>query len=76
MIHLPDSPRQFFSDVIKKPTHKYHERALKTLQQPLLAQAKQIVRNVRTQLTKTRNEIDVICVYGGGSILMTLHLYR
>jgi len=70
LIHLPDSPRQFFSDVVRQPTHKYHERALKTLRLPLENQAKQIIRNVRNQLTKTRNEIDVILVYGGGSILM------
>lgn len=70
LIHLPDSPRQFFSDVIKQPTHKYHDRALKTLKLPLENQAKQIVRHIRNQLAKTRNEIDVIIVYGGGSILM------
>ncbi|MBG9568456.1 ParM/StbA family protein [Brevibacillus agri] len=70
LIHLPDSPRQFFSDVVKQPTHKYHDRAQKTLRLPLDNQAKQIIRNVRNQLTKTRNEIDVLIVYGGGSILM------
>ncbi|WP_424767668.1 hypothetical protein [Paenibacillus sp. sgz302251] len=70
LIHLPNSPRQFFSDVIKNPKHKYHARALKTLKRPLESQVKQIVQNVKRQLTKARNEIDLICVYGGGSILM------
>lgn len=70
LIHLPDSPRQFFSDVLKNPKHKYHARAVKTLRRPLESQAKQIVLNVKRQLTKARNEIDLICVYGGGSILM------
>jgi len=69
-IHLPDSPRQFFSDVIKNPKHKYYARALKTLKRPLETQARQIIQNVKRQLTKARNEIDVICVYGGGSIIM------
>lgn len=75
LIHLPDSPRQFFSDVIKNPSHKYHARAMKTLKRPLEGQAKQIVQNIRKQLTKARNEIDIICVYGGGSILMRSILY-
>ncbi|MCQ6561453.1 ParM/StbA family protein [Paenibacillus mendelii] len=69
-IHLPDSPRQFFSDVIKNTKHKYHARALRTLKRPLESQARQIIQNVKRQLTKARNEIDVICVYGGGSILL------
>jgi len=69
-IHLPDSPRQFFSDVIKNVKHKYHARALRTLKRPLESQARQIIQNVKRQLTKARNEIDVICVYGGGSILL------
>ncbi|OIJ21853.1 hypothetical protein BKP45_03930 [Anaerobacillus alkalidiazotrophicus] len=75
LIHLPDSPRQFFSDVIKNPNHKFYARAIKTLKRPLEGQAKQILQNIRKQLTKARNEIDVICVYGGGSILMRSVLY-
>jgi plasmid segregation protein ParM len=75
LIHLPDSPRQFFSDVIKNSKHKYHARAIKTLKRPLESQAKQIVQNVKRQLTKARNEIDLICVYGGGSIIMRSILY-
>lgn len=75
LIHLPDSPRQFFSDVIKNPNHKYHARALQTLRRPLESQVKQIVQHAKRQLTKARNEIDVICVYGGGSILMRSILY-
>lgn len=70
LIHLPDSPRQFFSDMIKNTKHKYHARAIKTLKRPLESQVRQIVQNVKKQLTKARNEIDLICVYGGGSILM------
>ncbi|GIP40410.1 hypothetical protein J31TS4_36900 [Paenibacillus sp. J31TS4] len=75
LIHLPNSPRQFFSDVLKNPRHKFHDRALKTLKRPLEGQAKQILLNIRKQLTKARNEIDIICVYGGGSILMRSVLY-
>lgn len=75
LVHLPDSPRQFYSDVIKNPKHKYYARAIQTLKRPLEGQAKQIIQNIRKQLTKARNEIDVICVYGGGSILMRSILY-
>lgn len=75
LIHLPNSPRQFFSDVIKNPKHKYHARAIKTLKRPMESQVRQIVQNVKRQLTKARNEIDLLCVYGGGSILMRSMLY-
>ncbi|UUZ91385.1 hypothetical protein LJK87_37945 [Paenibacillus sp. P25] len=75
LIHLPDSPRQFFSDVIKNPKHKYYARAIKTLKRPLESQVRQIIQNVKRQLTKARNEIDLICVYGGGSILMRSILF-
>ncbi|CAG7653310.1 hypothetical protein ACFQI7_30630 [Paenibacillus allorhizosphaerae] len=75
LIYLPDSPRQFFSDVIKNPQHKYHAKAIRTLSRPLEGQARHILHNIRKQLTKARNEIDVICVYGGGSILMRSILY-
>lgn len=70
LIHLPDSPRQYFSDVVKNRNHKYHARAMKTLKRPLEGQARQIVQNIHKQLAKARNEVDLICVYGGGSILM------
>ncbi|MDF2653233.1 MAG: ParM/StbA family protein, partial [Paenibacillus sp.] len=75
LLHLPDSPRQFFSDVIKNTKHKYHARAIKALKRPLESQVRQIIQNVKRQLTKSRNEIDVICVYGGGSVLMRSILY-
>jgi plasmid segregation protein ParM len=75
LIHLPDSPRQFFSDVIKNGKHKFHARAIRTLKRPLESQVRQIIQNVKRQLTKARNEIDIICVYGGGSILMRSILY-
>ncbi len=75
LLHLPDSPRQFFSDVIKNTKHKYHARAIKALKRPLESQVRQIIQNVKRQLTKSRNEIDVICVYGGGSVLMRSALY-
>jgi plasmid segregation protein ParM len=75
LIRLPNSPRQFFSDVIKNPGHKYHARAIKTLRRPLESQVRQIVQNVKRQLNKARNEIDLVCVYGGGSILMRSILY-
>ncbi|MCG7408247.1 ParM/StbA family protein [Paenibacillus sp. ACRRX] len=75
LIHLPNSPRQFFSDVLKNPHHKYYARAIKTVKRPLESQVKQIVQHVKRQLTKSRNEVDLICVYGGGSILMRSILY-
>ncbi len=45
------------------------------MKRPLESQVRQIIQNVKRQLTKARNEIDVVCVYGGGSILMRTILY-
>jgi len=75
VIHVPDSPRQFLSDVIKNPNHKYYEKAMNILQRPLEIQAQQIIKNIQKQFIKTRNELDILCVYGGGSIIMRDFLY-
>lgn len=73
-ILVPDSPRQFLSDVIKDESHKYYERAANSIKKPVEVQTKQIIRNIKQQLAKSRNMIDAIVVYGGGSILLRSNL--
>jgi plasmid segregation protein ParM len=76
LIHLPDSPRQYFSETLKNPGHKFHQKAIKTIRTPVQKQARQIENNIIRQLTKTRNDIDILATYGGGSILMRDALFQ
>jgi len=75
LINLPESPRQFFSDVLKNKNHKYYGKAVSTIKTPLERQAMKIMSHITGQLNRIRNEVDVIAVYGGGSILMRQFLF-
>ncbi|MVP02139.1 ParM/StbA family protein [Paenibacillus lutrae] len=68
-INIPDSPRQYLSDVIKNKSHKYHARALSAVKTPLDQEIPHFVKGVNDQIKKARGEIDVLMIYGGGSIL-------
>lgn len=76
-INLPDSPAQYFSKVLKNPEEykKIYPKALDAIKTHLEKQVNLVYRETVKQLNRTRNEIDVICVYGGGSILMKPTLY-
>lgn len=76
LIHIPDSPRQYFSDVLKNSAHKYYSKAMQTIRFALQNQAKENVKHVVRQLTRLRNEVDIIAVYGGSSILMRPMLFE
>lgn len=67
--------RQDFSRVIKDETHKYHADAVDLLEIPLEDQASEIFEFTKDEVRKANNEIDIICVHGGGSILMRNSLY-
>ncbi len=75
-IFLPDSPRQFMSQVLKDKSHKFYSKAERAIKAPADMQSKHIIKNIGSQLNKTRNDIDVICVYGGGSILLRDYMYE
>ena len=62
--------RQMYSDVVKNPNHKFHKDTLDYLVGPLEDEAMEIYRKAADELEKANNEVDVIMVYGGGSILM------
>lgn len=68
--------RQMFSDVVKDKEHKYHADALEYLSVPLEDEAEVIYRKAVEELEKANNEVDLILVYGGGSILMRKHLEK
>jgi plasmid segregation protein ParM len=63
-------PRNFFSKCLIDANHKFHAAAMEHIHTPLANQARAIVDHVKRQISSARNLIDVIVVYGGGSILM------
>ena len=62
--------RQMYSDVVKNPNHKFHKDTVDYLIGPLEDEAEEIYRRAVDELEKANNEVDVIMIYGGGSILM------
>ena len=62
--------RQMYSDVVKNPAHKFHQDTVDYLMGPLEDEAEEIYRKAVDELEKANNEVDVIMIYGGGSILM------
>jgi len=62
--------RQDYSEVIKDKNHKFHELALELVEQYIEEQAEEILLHAKQEIQKANNDIDIVCVYGGGSILM------
>ena len=62
--------RQMYSDVVKSSGHKFHHDTLNYLIGPFEVEAQEIYRRAVDELERSNNEVDVIMVYGGGSILM------
>ena len=62
--------RQMYSDVVKNPAHKFHQDTVNYLMGALEDEAEEIYRRAVDELEKANNEVDVIMIYGGGSILM------
>lgn len=62
--------RQEYSEVIRSQGHKYYDTAKEILDYHMEAEADEIFENIEAQIQKANNEIDIIMIYGGGSILM------
>ena len=62
--------RQDYSEVIKDKNHKFHELALELVEQYIEEQAEEILIHAKQEIQKANNDIDVVCIYGGDSILM------
>ncbi|MDU3597550.1 ParM/StbA family protein [Clostridium butyricum] len=62
--------RQEYSAILKDKNHKYHDLALDIVEQYIEEQAEEILVKTKKVIEKANNEIDVVAVYGGGSILM------
>jgi len=62
--------RQDFSAIIRNENHRYHDVAMSMLKPTLEDEADAILRRAEHNIIKANNEVDIVAVYGGGSILM------
>lgn len=68
--------RQKYSEVLRNPAHKYYDTAFEIVQDYIEDQSEEILRHIKTEIERANNEVDILCVYGGGSILMKDHLEK
>lgn len=73
-VHLRTFSRQNYSTILRDPTHKYYNKTIEHLEEPLEGETEEILHNVKAEVEKANNDIDIICVHGGGSILMKTFL--
>ena len=66
--------RQDFSNALKDRKHKYHLDTVEYVQTGLEDQAIIINDIAQREVGRDNNNVDYICVYGGGSILMKEYL--
>lgn len=66
--------RQDYSAILKDLGNKHYDYAMSLVQEPLAEQGEIIFRNTKQQVGKANNDIDIIMVHGGGSILMRDYL--
>lgn len=62
--------RQEYSEILKDHSHKYYATAAEFVAPALEIQAEEILHKAKQVIQQANNEIDIVCVYGGGSILM------
>lgn len=62
--------RQDYSKILLDSTHKFHDLAMDIVEPYIEEEAEDILHHVRSEIQKANNEIDFVCVYGGGSIFM------
>ena len=68
--------RQKYSEILKDEKHKFHGLAKEIIEIPLEEQAEEIFEKAKNEIDRANNEVDIIVVYGGGSILMRESLER
>lgn len=68
--------RQNFSALLRDPEHKNYNKAMDCVEPYLESESEDILGLVKDELEKANNDVDIICVYGGGSILMKEYLQK
>ena len=66
--------RQDYSKVLIDNNHKFHDSAMEIVEQYIEEEAEEILHHIKAEIQKANNEVDVVCVYGGGSIFMRTYL--
>lgn len=67
---LRDYSRQKYSQVLRDQGHKQYPIASEIISTYIDDEAEEILHAAKTEIQKTNNEVDIIMVYGGGSIPM------
>ncbi|WP_066412890.1 ParM/StbA family protein [Sutcliffiella cohnii] len=67
--------RQQFIDYVKDKEHKFHADAVRLIKQSMRSEVKAVYDHIVDEIKRASFEVDVVCVYGGGSILMREILY-
>ena len=62
--------RQDFSRYVRDVSHKYHDAAMTYFMPALEDEAEEILTMAEQVISRANNDVDVVAVYGGGSILM------
>lgn len=66
--------RQDFMDAVRNPAHKYHKDAVQALLPALEDEAVEILQMTEQMISAANNGVDIVLVYGGGSILIRDYL--
>lgn len=74
--YLVKFSRQDYSIALKDITNRNHVDAVAMLEIPLEEQAETILRYMKKEVAKANNDVDIICIHGGGSIPMKSFLYE
>ena len=62
--------RQDYAKIMRTPSHKYHDDAMSLIETALRDEAEDILEMAEMVIQKANNEVDVVAVYGGGSIFL------
>lgn len=75
-LHNMKLTRQSVGEFLKDPEHDFHEVAKECLQAPKEQTANELFELINTHILSLDFQVDVIVVYGGGSILLRDVLYN
>lgn len=68
--------RQQFMDIFRDPSHHLHDLAVRFMQEARYSQAQRILEDIQEKYSDIAGSVDVIAVYGGGSIQFREELYE
>jgi plasmid segregation protein ParM len=70
-----DLNRQQFMNIFLDPSHNLHDFAVRFMQEARYSQAQRILEDIQEKYSDIAGNVDVIAVYGGGSIQFKEELY-